>query len=126
MPKQNKVLVVGTVNNFGISALCGDSEIKLAANYEEAIELLNTHEFDHVITDAELPDDESAMDILRAVKIIKTPFKVLVCHTDPVCVANGRRWWIETGLGHFPGASFYQGTLLDGLSQVVGRLLKTA
>lgn len=119
MPDQKKVLVVGAVNMLDILSLSDCVEIIITANYEEAIEQLRIREFDHVITDAELPEDESGIDILRAIKSTKKFLQTVVCHNSPDCVANGRKWNIEPGLSHFPGARFFQGTVKDGLLQIL-------
>lgn len=115
--KQHSILIVGVADKFEILAHNHNSSIIFAANYEEATEQLKRARFDHVITDAVLPNAKTGMDILRLLRVSitkKSGHCVTVCHTETSCVADGLRWNIKPSLSaSFTFAQFYHGTIND-------------
>ncbi len=116
MPKQNKVLVIGTIDTDTLLSMQSHYDITNAANYEEAIEPLRER-FDHVITDAVLPGEKTGLDVLLLIKKlygVKQRPRTIVCHPDETCTDHGKTWYIDSCLrAHYPFANFHKGTIKE-------------
>ena len=123
---EQKILVVSGVDILDIISSLIELNITIAANYGEAIEhilesIKNNDTFDHVITDAELPDQKSGLDILKLSKNTMPDTKVVVCHTSEICSISGdRTWFIASCLkAHYPKAEFRQQSIPRHLSELL-------
>ncbi len=118
MPAQEKVLVIGTIDIVTLLSMKDHYEITYAANYEEAIEPLKKR-FDHVITDAVLPNEKSGLDVLLLIMDLygfKDRPHTIVCHSEETCTDHGKTWFIESCLrAHYVFADFHQGSIEDSL-----------
>ncbi len=116
MQKATHILVVGVVDIVELLTIKDHLKMTVAANYEEATELMQKQTFSHVITDAAGEENMSGLDILRVAATKNVPPSTIVCHKDKTCSADGRIWRIETSLNvHFDFADFYQGTVKEYL-----------
>lgn len=126
MSTKQKILVVSSVDILDIISSLTELNITIAANYGDAIEhiqesIKNNDTFDHVITDAELPDQKSGLDILRVTRKLSPNTKVVVCHTSESCSISGNRtWFIASCLkAHYPNAQFRQQSIPRHLSELL-------
>ncbi|MES2966918.1 MAG: hypothetical protein V4668_03960 [Patescibacteria group bacterium] len=120
VPKSQKILMVSNVDILDVISEIIELDITLAANYEEAIERLKERSFDHVITDAVLPNQKSGLDILRFTRKAMPDAKVVVFHNEDSCVVDNRTWFIKTCLrAHFPKAEFKKTSIPYHLSELL-------
>ena len=113
MPKPQKILMVSEVDITDVISSLHELDITIAANYEEAIEKIhesveNNNTFDHVITDAVLPNQKSGLDILHLANEKMPEAKVIVCHVSESCtINNNHTLFIVSYLkAYFPKAEF--------------------
>lgn len=125
MPTPQKILMVSEVDIMDVISSLNELDITIAANYGEAIEKIhesveNNDMFDHVITDAVLPNEKSGLDILHLAKEFMPEAKVVVCHNEESCSINNRTWFIASCLkAHFPNAEFMQKSIPRHLSELL-------
>ena len=120
MSKSQKILMVSNVDIMDVISSLTELDISIAANYEEAIEHMDETKFDHVITDAVLPDQKSGLDILKYTNATMPEAKVVVCHHEESCTINNRTWFIASCLkAHFPKAEFMKKSIPRHLSELL-------
>lgn len=117
MTRRNVLIVSDLNSNFELGNII-HYNVTTAANYEKAIEQLKEKVFDLVITDADVPDVKSCMDLLRWIKSSAKPGEflptVFVCHTQKTLRINGKSWIIPRSVGRdlaFPFGLYFEGTI---------------
>ncbi len=126
MPRQNKVLVVGSVDILDTISTYGQNDVTIASHSEEAIQLLIDMKLDYVIIDAAHYRDhlESCLDILRFFcEYPRSKTAICVCRRDEKnksveIPANHRKEFIFT--------TFPEVTVRDFLEDLVSHKLTCA
>ena len=121
--KQKNLLVIGTLEMRSNNFQNHNYNVTVAANYEEAIELLTIQKFDFVITDADAPCKKCCLDLLRHIKSHfndkEFPF-MYVCHSQRKLQIRGIDWFIVPSLKAFYSFStFFEGTMWACMNQVL-------